>query len=123
MAKKTGIFLASIVALMSASCSSKGEQAEVKEEAAQIEAAHIDGRETARVFISRQYKDSLELQHQLVESDSRRSKYDSLPRCLAAFDSAFISTVRTVRPEVAEELQKMRPAAIREMNENRNKEK
>lgn len=118
MAKKTGIFLASIVALMSASCSSKGEQAEVKEEA-----AHIDGRETARVFISRQYKDSLELQHQLVESGSRRSKYDSLPRCLAAFDSAFISTVRTVRPEVAEELQKMRPAAIREMNENRNKEK
>lgn len=115
--------MASIIVLMSASCSSKGEQAEVKEEAAQIEAAHIDGRETARVFISKHYKDSLELQHQLVESSSRRSKYDSLPRCLAAFDSAFISTVRTIRPEVAEELQKMRPAAIREMSENRNKEK
>lgn len=43
MTKKTGIFLASIVAIMSASCSSKGEQAEVTEEAAQIEAAHIDG--------------------------------------------------------------------------------
>lgn len=118
---RTDIFAA---AILSASlltglcaCSTKGEQAEVREEAAQIEAAHLDGREAARAFVNRNYKDSLELQHQLVEAGSRRSKYDTLPQSLAAFDSAFISTVRTVRPEVAAELERMRPAALKEMRE------
>lgn len=118
----TRLMLAATLIMPMISCSSKGVQAEVREEAAQIEAAHIDGRETARAFVSRHYKDSLELQHQLVEAGARRSKYDSLPQSLAAFDSAFISTVRTVRPEIAAELQRARPAAteaMRRMKDNR----
>lgn len=87
------------------SCSTKGEQAAAAETAEQIENARIDGRETARGFINRHFSDSLEMQQEMVEAGTRRSRYDSLPQSREAFDSAFISTVRTVRPEVARELQ------------------
>lgn len=89
-------------------CSTKGEEAEVKEEAAQIEEARIAGREAARPFVSRRWTDSIQLQEQMVEAGSKRALYDSLPRSRAAFDSAFISTVRTVQPEVAARLQRMK---------------
>lgn len=85
-------------------CSSRGEQAAVKEEAEQIENAHLDGREAARAFINREFRDSMELQLEMVNAGATRAKYDSLPKCRAAYDSAFISTIRTVRPEVAREL-------------------
>ncbi len=94
------------VAALATGCSTRGEQAEVKEEAAQIEEAHIGGREAARAFVSKHFKDSLELQQALVEAGAQRAKYDSLPRSRAAYDSAFISTVRTVRPEIADQLQR-----------------
>lgn len=89
------------------SCGTRGEQVEVKEEAAQIEDARICGREAARTFVGRNWRDSIELQEHMVEAGSKRAVYDSLPRCRAAFDSAFISTVRTVRPEVARQLERM----------------
>lgn len=92
-------------------CSSKGEQAEVKEETEQIiEAAHNEGREAAREFVNRPWSDTLELQHRLIEASSKRAKYDSLPQSREAFDSAFVSTVRAVRPDVARELDKVRNA-------------
>lgn len=94
---------------MLTACSTKGEQAEVKEEAAQIEAAHLDGREAAREFVNRQWKDTLELQQSLVEASSKRGKYDGMPQSQAAFDSTFISTIRTVRPEIARRLENARP--------------
>lgn len=99
----------SAAAILLSGCSSKGEQAAAKEEAAQIEAAHIDGREAARAFLGRQFKDSLEIHAELVRAGSRRAHYDSLPRSQAAYDSAFISTIRTVNPALAGELQKHRP--------------
>lgn len=95
--------------LLAASCSSRGEQAAAVETADQIEEAHLAGREAARTFISRQWHDSLELQEQLVDAGARRAVYDSLPKCRAAYDSAFISTIRTVRPEIAHELQNHLP--------------
>ena len=98
------IVAACFAATLLVGCSSKGEQAAVKEEADQIEEAHLDGREAARAFINREFKDSMELQLEMVNAGASRAKYDSLPKCRAAYDSAFISTVRTVRPEVAKEL-------------------
>ncbi len=99
-----GMVLMLAASTLAAGCSSKGEQVAAQEEAEQIENARIDGREAARSFINRHFKDSLEMQQEMVEAGARRSKYDSLPQSQAAFDSAFISTVRTVRPEVAREL-------------------
>lgn len=94
--------------MVSCSMGERGEQAAVKEEAAQIEAASLDGREAAREFVSREWKDTFELQQRLAEASSRRGAYDSLPQSRAAFDSTFISTIRTVRPDVARELEKVR---------------
>jgi len=86
------------------SCSSKGESGTEREDAAQIENARNAGRDAARSFINRNFKDSLEMQQELVEAGTRRAKYDTLPRSREAFDSAFISTIRTVRPDVAKVL-------------------
>lgn len=88
------------------SCSTRGEQAAVEETAAQIEDAHLDGRDAGRGFLNRQFKDSFELQQELVKAGARRARYDSLPKSRAAYDSAFISTVRTVNPRLAAELER-----------------
>ena len=98
------ITVAALAATVLTGCSNNGDGTSIKEEAAQIEAAHLEGREAARPFINRHFKDSMELQLELVKAGATRSKYDSLPQCRAAYDSAFISTVRTVNPEVAKEL-------------------
>lgn len=98
------ITVAALAATVLTGCSNKGDNTAVKEDADQIEAAHIEGREAARTFINRQFKDSMELQLELVKAGAIRAKYDSMPQCRAAYDSAFISTVRTVNPEVAKEL-------------------
>lgn len=90
------------------SCSSRGEQAAVKEEAAQIEEARMAGRNAAKEFIGRRWQDSLELQERLVEAGTKRNQYDSLPRCREAYDSTFIETIRTVDPSVARQLEHYR---------------
>lgn len=108
MMKKTAIYMTALaVALAAAGCSSKSEGG-VSESAQQIEQAHNAGREAARKFVSQQWNDTLALQQQLVEAASARAPYDSLPKCRAAYDSAFISTIRTVSPDVARELERYR---------------
>lgn len=87
-------------------CSPRGNQVAAEETAEQIESARIAGREAARTFVNRQWKDTLELQGQLIEAGAQRARYDSLPAQQAAYDSAFMSTVRTVRPEVAAQLER-----------------
>lgn len=74
-----------------------------------MEEARMDGREAARVFVNSVWKDTIQLQHQLLEARAKKSKYDGNRKCEAAFDSTFISTIRTVRPEVARELEKGQP--------------
>lgn len=97
------------VVVLAAACSSKGEQAAAVETAQQIEEARLEGRNAARAFIFSKWNDTIELQHRLVEAGSRRARFDSLPQSRAAFDSAFISTVRTVDASVAEEIQRHAP--------------
>lgn len=72
------------------------------------EAAIIEGREAARIFVQRNWKDTTELQGLLLEARTKQSKYRMAgkERSAQAFDSAFVSTLRTVRPDVARELDK-----------------
>lgn len=75
---------------------------------AEIEAAQIEGRNAAREFVNREWKDTMELQNRLLQVRSMQSKYEEarMPEAAAAFDSTFVSTLRTVRPDVARELDK-----------------
>lgn len=97
-----------LLLLAAGGCSSKGEQAAAEEEAAQIEHARMAGREAARVFVNTIWRDTIEIQHRLLEAAEKRSKFDGKPKSTEAFDSAFISTVRTVRPDVATQLEQAR---------------
>ncbi|MBD5211860.1 MAG: hypothetical protein HDS70_08155 [Bacteroidales bacterium] len=97
------IYLIPLLAMLAA-CSG----IERSEEAtADVTAAQIEGREEARKFLNRPWKDTLELQRQLMESRAKKSVYEmkNQPAHAAAYDSAFVSTLRTVRPELAKELE------------------
>ena len=74
-----------------------------EEEVAEIEAAEMQGRDAARLFVGKHWKDTLELQRQLLDSRLKSSEYEIAGKkhCAAAYDSAFVSTLRTVRPDVA----------------------
>lgn len=89
------------------SCGGKG-NGSVSGEA--LEAARMAGRNAAKIFVSREWKDSLELHSQLLEVAAERSKYTMENRSVerAAFDSAFISTVRATRPGLAERIERQR---------------
>lgn len=78
-----------------------------QENAADVEAAMMQGREAARIFINRKWTDTAELQRNLLEARARRCVYDTTGRreSAAAFDSGFVSTIRTVNPEIARHLQ------------------
>ncbi len=73
---------------------------------AEIEAAQMEGRNAAKLFLSRDMTDTMQMQHSLLEAKAKQSKYviDKKPECAAAFDSAFISTLRSVRPDLADQL-------------------
>ena len=102
------IMAAGAIALLSlASCNSKSME-ESEETAAEIEAAQLEGREAARIFVNRPWHDTISLQARLLEARAGQSKYVTAkkPRCAAAYDSAFVSTLRTVNISVALELEK-----------------
>jgi len=90
------------------SCGSKGagDTEKAEETEAEIEAAMMEGRESAKIFINRKWADTTELQKNILEARSRRARYDTVdkPKCSAAYDSAFVSTIRTVSPDVAAQI-------------------
>ena len=81
---------------------------EGEESQAEIEAAMMAGRTAAREFINKRWTDTIELQNHLLEARTHRLPYDTVskPKCRAAFDSTFVSTIRTVRPDIAKTLEK-----------------
>lgn len=100
--------IALILSLCISSCGKSMKGVEKGEETqAEIEAAMMDGRMAAREFINTTWNDSIQLQNNLLEARTKRLKYDTVakPRCRAAYDSAFVSTIRTVRPDIAKALQ------------------
>lgn len=72
----------------------------------ELEDAHNAGREAAREFINKNWTDTLMLQEALIEASSKGAPYDSIVRLRAAYDSAFIATVRTVNPDIASQLER-----------------
>lgn len=94
----TGALLA--VMAGSVSCSKADTAGETE---AAIQEARIDARESARIFLNRPWKDTVELKRKLLEVHDHRAKYDSVgrKRSAQAYDTTFYSTLRTVRPEMA----------------------
>lgn len=78
-----------------------------EETTAMIEAAILQGRTDARRIVNRTFNDSMAFHAALLEANARKSAYelDKQPRCEAAYDSAFISTIRTTRPDLADQLE------------------
>lgn len=77
-----------------------------KESKAAIDSAVNLGREAARKIIMREWKDSMQFQNAVLEATAIRSKYhlEKRPEAEEAFDSAFVSTIRTTRPDLANHL-------------------
>ena len=73
---------------------------------AEITAAQMEGRRAAGVILGPEWKDSLQLQRALMDAKVKQSRYliEGRPECAAAFDSTFISTIRTVNPDLARKL-------------------
>ena len=90
-----------------ASCSRQAERISAEEMAMQMEAAK-EGREAAKKIITREWPDTLRLQEAILEARAANSKYDmdGKPGCKASFDTAFFNTIRTVRPDLADQLMK-----------------
>lgn len=74
---------------------------------AEIEAAQIEGREAARDFLHGSLTDTADMQKRLLKVRARSSKYEieGNKEASAAFDTAFITTVRAIHPSLAKELQ------------------
>lgn len=75
---------------------------------AEITAAQMEGRRVAGDILRPEWKDTLQLQKALMEAKSRQSRYliEGRPDCAAAFDSAFISTIKTVNPSLAKKIKR-----------------
>lgn len=71
---------------------------------AEITAAQMQGRSAARSIVNRHWSDTIRLMQALKEARSPKLRYDTTghPECGAAFDSAYISTLRTVNPKLEE---------------------
>lgn len=91
-------------ALLAIGCTKNGAKETEHTEAitAEITAAQMEGRNAAREFVNRPWKDTMELQNQVLNALSRKAKYEAKGQkeLAAAYDSAFMSTLRHVRPEL-----------------------
>lgn len=84
----------------------KAEGVAAEELALQMADPVIAGRNAARTLVSKEWKDTLQLQKAILEVKSKQSFYlQNGERSKAEkFDSAFIATLRTVRPDLAAQL-------------------
>lgn len=104
------ILIASIVvgAVISlASCGNNSKKEEGQTETPQeIETAVMEARGAARKVVNLVFQDSMQLQNCVLEANALKSKYqiEHKPKCEAAFDSAFIATIRVTRPDLADKL-------------------
>lgn len=98
------VILIALPALMLATSCAQTEKTEAI--TAEITAAQMEGRRAAGLILGPEWNDSSKLQMALIETKARQSKYliDGKPECAAAFDSTFLSTIRTVNPRLAEKI-------------------
>ena len=97
------ILLSFILSLVLLSCA-RTEKTEAI--TAEITAAQMEGRKAAGRILGPEWKDTVQLQKALLDTRVQQSKYviDGKPECAEAFDSTFISTIRTVNPSLAKKL-------------------
>lgn len=95
-----------IAGSMLAGCSRQAEQISAEEMAEQMEAAK-EGREAAKAIVTKNWQDTMQLQLAILDARALNSKYEiaGKTRCKAKFDSAFFGTIRTVRPDLADQIQ------------------
>ena len=100
-------WVAASLALLSASCAQTEKTEAVT---AEITAAQMEGRRAAGKILGPEWNDTTKLKHALLDAKTIQSKYliDGKPQCAEAFDSAFISTIRTVKPELAKKIKPVR---------------
>lgn len=69
---------------------------------ADITAAQMEGRNAARPFITRDWKDTTGLSLLVNDVNKKREKYiaEKKPKCADAFDSTFYHTIKSVMPEL-----------------------
>lgn len=84
------------------------ETEKTEEITAEITAAQMEGRRAAGKILGPEWKDSTQLQIALMEAKSAQSRYliDGHPKAAEAFDSAFLSTIRTVNPSLEKKIRK-----------------
>ena len=84
----------------------RAETVAASEMAEQMEAAK-EGRAAAKAIVTKNWTDSMQLQKAILEARAKNSRYEMEGKkgCQAAFDTAFFNTIRTVRPELASQLQ------------------
>ena len=75
---------------------------------AEITAAQMEGRREAGKILQQEWSDTIQLQKALLEAKVKQSKYiiEGNEKCAEAYDSAFLSTIRTVNPSLAGKLKK-----------------
>lgn len=96
----------SFLTFFNAGCSRQAEQVSAEETAEQMEAAK-EGREAAKAIITKNWTDTMELQMALLDARAANSKYEieGKTKSKAKFDSAFFQTIRTTRPDLADQIQ------------------
>lgn len=111
---RTGLIYSAVaVAIVLSGCTKAGERETEETEgivagitAEQMIAAK-EGRTAARKIITTEWKDSMKLQEAILDARAANSKYEikGKEKCKASFDTAFFNTIRTVRPDLASQLQ------------------
>ncbi|MBD5311999.1 MAG: hypothetical protein HDS13_07590 [Bacteroides sp.] len=102
--KRFRLYILSVPLLLSAACAGTEQPGNVN---TGIEQAKIDGRSYARLIVNRNWAgDTMGLQNNLLEVRARQSRYilEGHREEAAAFDSAFLSTLRAVEPQLANKL-------------------
>ena len=107
---------ASFIAFSCFSSCSKSEEKSIEDSEAatammtaqQLEQAKIEGRNAAKPIVVRSWGpgDSLQLQEAILDARIISLKYEKEgnPKLKETFDSAFFGTIRTVYPEIADQL-------------------
>lgn len=101
-----------LAASLLASCSGKSSQEgadTAQNEAADIEAAVMQGRTAARAFLDADTTDTLAIQSRLLEARAIQSRYITAGKTdyAEAFDTAFIHTLRAANPAVARAVERV----------------
>lgn len=73
---------------------------------AEITAAQMEGRRAAGLILAPNWQDSTLLQKALIETKVKQSQYliNGNPKAAEAFDSSFLSTIRSVNPDLARKI-------------------